>query len=81
MPQLPPGMEDTARVLGLNPSHALQHPGFYYWMAAAATEKRRETFLNVLEADPSRKHAPGFANEQKVDHLIAILEVYLPCFL
>jgi hypothetical protein len=43
---------ETIRSLGLNPSHALQHPGFYYYMAARCTEKRRERFLS-MEADVS----------------------------
>lgn len=41
---------DAMRVLGLNPSHALQHPGFYYYMAARATEKRRERLVAMLES-------------------------------
>ena len=41
---------DAMRVLGLNPNQALQHPGFYYYMAARCTERRRERFLSVLEA-------------------------------
>jgi hypothetical protein len=36
---------DAVRALGLNPSHALQHPGHYYYMAARCTEARRERFL------------------------------------
>ena len=47
---------DSLRALGINPSHALQHAGFYYYMAAKCTEKRRERFLilsgsNVSDAD------------------------------
>jgi hypothetical protein len=33
----------------INPSHALQHPGYYYYMAARCTETRRERFLHALE--------------------------------
>lgn len=40
---------EAMRVLGLNPNQALQHPGFYYYMAARCTERRRERFLAVLE--------------------------------
>lgn len=40
---------DAMRVLGLNPSHALQHPGFSYYMAARATEKRRERLMAMIE--------------------------------
>ena len=41
---------DTARSLGINPSHALHHPGFYYYVAARCTEIRRKRFLVALEA-------------------------------
>lgn len=44
---------DSLRSLGLNPSHALQHPGFYYYMAAKCTEKRRERFLGLSETEAS----------------------------
>ena len=40
---------DAMRVLGLNPNQALQHPGFYYYMAARCTERRRERFLTAIE--------------------------------
>lgn len=47
-----PALEtDALRSLGLNPSHALQHPGFYYYMAARCTEMRRERFLITFDAD------------------------------
>lgn len=36
---------DAVRMMGMNPSHALQHPGHYYYMAARCTEARRERFL------------------------------------
>ncbi|KAG5219790.1 Trafficking protein particle complex [Salix suchowensis] len=42
---------DALRSLGLNPSHALQHPGFYYYMAAKCTELRRDKFQTALEAE------------------------------
>ncbi|KAG6857740.1 hypothetical protein H0H87_004156 [Tephrocybe sp. NHM501043] len=69
---------ETIRSLGINPSHALQHPGFYYFMAAKCTETRRERFLAALEIENSQKvpaSSPGFSNEKKVDHLTIILEV------
>jgi trafficking protein particle complex subunit 11 len=47
-----PGVEyDTLRSLGINPSHALQHPGFYYYMAARCTEMRRSRFLAAVESE------------------------------
>jgi hypothetical protein len=39
-----------AASLGLNPSHALHHPGFYYYMAARCTEMRRTRFLAAVDA-------------------------------
>ena len=45
---------DAMRLLGLNPNQALQHPGFYYYMAARCTERRRERFLSVLESELRR---------------------------
>ncbi|OBZ70000.1 Trafficking protein particle complex subunit 11 [Grifola frondosa] len=66
---------DAMRVLGLNPTQALQHPGFYYYMAAHCTEMRRERFLSALESESTQHSSPGFMNEKKVDHLTIILEV------
>lgn len=66
---------DTVRTFGLNPSHALQHPGHYYYMAARCTEARRERFLASESASQGANAAPGFANEKKVDHLTIVLEV------
>ncbi|KAI0261262.1 Gryzun, putative trafficking through golgi-domain-containing protein [Gloeopeniophorella convolvens] len=77
--QVPSGLPelDALRVLGLNPANALQHPGFYYYMAAQATERRRARYLILLEnADVERSNPPGFANEKKVDHLGILLELY-----
>jgi hypothetical protein len=42
---------DALRSLGINPSHALQHSGYYYYMAAKATDMRRERFLAAVEAE------------------------------
>lgn len=70
---------ESMRSLGINPTHALQHPGFYYYMAAKCTEMRRERFLAVLEVEDSPQTmtlSPGFANEKKIDHLAVILELY-----
>lgn len=62
---------DALRVLGLNPANALQHPGFYYYIAAQATERRRAKFV----AGTGEAVSPGFANERKVDHFGIIVEV------
>jgi hypothetical protein len=54
-PGVTAGDNDNAMVssLGLNPSHALQHPGFYYFMAARCSEFRRERFLLSIKAEVS----------------------------
>lgn len=67
---------DAVRTLGLNPSHALQHPGHYYYMAARCTEARRERFLVSESASQGVNAPPGYTNEKKVDHLTIVLEVY-----
>lgn len=67
---------DAVRMMGMNPSHALQHPGHYYYMAARCTEARRERFLASEGTSQSPSSAPGFVNEKKVDHLTLILELY-----
>jgi len=68
--------QDALRLLGLNPANALQHPGFYYYLAAQATERRREKFLAMLETiGAGETVSPGFANERKVDHFGIIVEV------
>ncbi|KAL5532043.1 hypothetical protein ACEPAF_5607 [Sanghuangporus sanghuang] len=69
--------------LGINPSTALMHPGFYYYFAAEYTEKRRMRFLRMLEDEASSQgttQAPGFQNEKKVDHLASILELYTKAY-
>jgi hypothetical protein len=64
------------RVLGLNPANALQHPGYYYYAAAQATERRRAQFLAMLHtAESNGINFPGFANEKKVDHFGIAVEV------
>ncbi|KAJ6589938.1 Gryzun, putative trafficking through golgi-domain-containing protein [Mycena vulgaris] len=75
---------EAMRTMGINPSHALQHPGYYYYMAAKCTEARRERFLATADAEASQKPpvnpSPGFTNEKKVDHLIIILELYTKAY-
>ncbi|KAG5731761.1 UPF0636 like protein [Termitomyces sp. T112] len=71
---------ETIRSLGINPRHALQHPGFYYLMAAKCTETRRERFLANLEIEKTLVTTPGFSNEKKVDHLTIILELYTKAY-
>ncbi|KAJ3501987.1 hypothetical protein NLJ89_g9091 [Agrocybe chaxingu] len=79
-----PGLEyESMRSLGINPSHALQHPGFYYYMAARCTEMRRERFVAALEAEMNQQPitlSPGFANEKKVEHLAIINELFTKAY-
>ncbi|KAL4248314.1 hypothetical protein ABKN59_006671 [Abortiporus biennis] len=77
--QANPLESDSLKSLGLNPSQALQHPGFYYYMAARCTENRRDRFLHAGDNEVAMHAAaasPGFANEKKVDHLSIVLELY-----
>ncbi|KAF7315077.1 hypothetical protein MIND_00021900 [Mycena indigotica] len=72
---------ETMRTMGINPSHALQHPGYYYYMAAKCTEARRERYLVALDAEATQEQpSTGFANEKKVDHLTIILELYTKAY-
>lgn len=72
---------DVEATRGLNPSNALQHPGFYYYMAARCTEARRDRFLQALEYEERLASTmPGFSNEKKVDHLTIILELFTKAY-
>ncbi|KAI0002431.1 Gryzun, putative trafficking through golgi-domain-containing protein [Russula compacta] len=72
---------DALRILGLNPANALQHPGFYYYVAAQATERRRAQFLAMLQTtETSGTNHPGFANERKVDHFGIVVELYTKAY-
>ncbi|KAH8827913.1 Gryzun, putative trafficking through golgi-domain-containing protein [Flagelloscypha sp. PMI_526] len=73
----------AARSVGINPSHALQHPGFYYYLAAKCTESRKERYEEILKADLEGRldaNTPGFTNEKKVDHTALILELYTKAY-
>ncbi|KAF8752579.1 Foie gras liver health family 1 [Rhizoctonia solani] len=69
---------------GINPALVLQHPGFYYYVAAGCSRERLMRFKTVLEAetkDPSPVSAtPAFANEQKIDHHSLIVELYTKAY-
>ena len=67
---------DALRVLGLSPANALQHPGFYYYAAAQATERRRIRFFAIQEImGRGETNFPGLTNERKVDHFGVVVEV------
>ncbi|KAB5589557.1 Glutathione transferase omega-1 [Ceratobasidium theobromae] len=74
----------TAGSSGQNPSLVLQHPGFYYYIAAGCSRERLVRFKTVLEAetrDPSPVSAtPAFANEKKIDHHGLIIELYTKAY-
>jgi trafficking protein particle complex subunit 11 len=57
---------DSLQSLGLNPNHALQHPGFYYYMAARCTEHRRERYLVAVEEEVRIVNAPSKGRIQTV---------------
>ncbi|KDR75635.1 hypothetical protein GALMADRAFT_268205 [Galerina marginata CBS 339.88] len=81
--QVPNVEYDAMRSLGINPSHALQHAGFYYYVAARSTEMRRQRFLAILEAELNQTPialSPGFTNEKKVEHLAIINELYTKAY-
>lgn len=52
-----PGSPPTATSLssGLNPGSILQHPGFYYHLAAMCCAERRRRFLDTDHSDPKEK--------------------------
>lgn len=67
---------DALRVLGLSPANALQHPGFYYYAAAQATERRQIRFFAIQETmGTGETNFPGLTNERKVDHFGIMVEV------
>ncbi|KXN87455.1 Trafficking protein particle complex subunit 11, partial [Leucoagaricus sp. SymC.cos] len=80
------GIDIDHRTIGLNPSHSLQHPGYYYYAAARCTEMRRIKFQVALEAEARIQSgnpislSPGFTNEKKVDHNTIILELYTKAY-
>ncbi|KAG8794879.1 hypothetical protein FRC12_020516 [Ceratobasidium sp. 428] len=85
---LPPPVPGQGSALvsasGHNPSLALQHPGFYYYIAAGCSVQRLARFKAVLEseiADPSPVSAtPAFANEKKIDHHSLIVELFTKAY-
>ncbi|KAG9089857.1 hypothetical protein FRC07_012245, partial [Ceratobasidium sp. 392] len=87
LPQPVPGQGPTVSTpsfSGHNPSLALQHPGFYYYVAAGCSVQRLARFKAVLEseiADPSPVSAtPAFANEKKIDHHSLIIELFTKAY-
>jgi hypothetical protein len=68
--------------LGINPSSALQHPGFYFYASALCTQRRLERFNVANQAAVLTnigKIPTNLANERKVDHSLIILEVMIIC--
>ncbi|KAG9036541.1 hypothetical protein FRB95_008596 [Tulasnella sp. JGI-2019a] len=66
------------------PDTVLQHPGYYYYMAAKCTQERLDRFLAVMEQEERQpgtmSKSPGFANEKKVEHYVIIIELYTKAY-
>jgi hypothetical protein len=70
----PPGsplMNATANS-GLNPGSIMQHPGFYYHLAAMCCAERRRRYLEAERADAS---SPVLQKEKLVDHSNLTIEL------
>ncbi|KAG9086628.1 hypothetical protein FRC06_003000 [Ceratobasidium sp. 370] len=84
LPQPASGQGVNIAPPGHNPSLMLQHPGFYYYVAAGCSVQRLARFKTVLEAeisDPSPVSAtPAFANEKKIDHHSLIVELFTKAY-
>ncbi|KAG9084046.1 hypothetical protein FS749_005537, partial [Ceratobasidium sp. UAMH 11750] len=84
LPQPTPDPGANVASSGHNPSLSLQHPGFYYYIAAGCSVQRLARFKAVLEAeiaDPSPVSAtPAFANEKKIDHHSLIVELFTKAY-
>ncbi|KAG2200136.1 hypothetical protein INT47_012417 [Mucor saturninus] len=59
---------------GCNPGAILQHPGFYYHLAAMCCAERRRRFLELERADATST-SPLFNAEKSVDHSSLTIEL------
>ncbi|KAG8933795.1 hypothetical protein FRC00_012791, partial [Tulasnella sp. 408] len=79
-----PNQQNDPRALGINPSHALQHPGYFYYLSATCTLQRYERFITALhqeERQPgSLSQSPGFVNEKAVEHHAVIIELFTKAY-
>lgn len=61
---------------GCNPGAVLQHPGFYYHLAAMCCAERRRRFLEIERAEGSNStENPILQNEKLVDHSSLTIEL------
>lgn len=79
-----PNQQNDPRALGINPLHALQHPGYFYYLSATCTLQRYERFIEAVrqeERQPgSLSQSPGYVNEKKVEHHTVIIELFTKAY-
>ncbi|WVR05238.1 hypothetical protein IAU60_002250 [Kwoniella sp. DSM 27419] len=75
-----------------NPLQVLQHPAYYYYMAASCSLQRQAKFQEAVDAENEAQGveggskaahlaaAPGFANEKKVDHAALVIELFTKAY-
>ncbi|KAI8643763.1 Gryzun, putative trafficking through golgi-domain-containing protein [Parasitella parasitica] len=64
----------VANTSGCNPGAILQHPGFYYHLAAMCCAERRRRFLEVERTEGSTDN-PALQHEKLVDHSSLTIEL------
>lgn len=70
-PRLPvPVYEDNILVSAVNPTMVLQSPAYYYYQAAMCSIQRHKRWEECTDDT-----APGYTNEQKVDHAEVVVEL------
>ncbi|KAG8955611.1 hypothetical protein FRC04_007602 [Tulasnella sp. 424] len=79
-----PNQQSDSKALGINPSHVLQHPGYFYYLSATCTLLRYERFLTAVQQEErqpgSLSQSPGFVNEKKVEHHSVIIELFTKAY-
>ncbi|KAG9008676.1 hypothetical protein FRB90_008778 [Tulasnella sp. 427] len=79
-----PNQQNDPKNLGTNPAHVLQHPGYFYYLAATCTQQRYERFLAAVQQEErqpgSLSQSPGFVNEKKVEHHAVIIELFTKAY-
>ncbi|KAG8739213.1 hypothetical protein FRC10_005870 [Ceratobasidium sp. 414] len=79
LPQPAPGQGVIPVSPGHNPSLSLQHPGFYYYIAAGCSVQRLARFKAITDPSPVSA-TPAFANEKKIDHHSLIVELFTKAY-
>jgi hypothetical protein len=70
-PRPSPVWEEGKLVSAVNPTLALQSPSYYWYQAAICSIERRARWEGCTD-----ESAPGYANEQKIDHTAVIVELF-----